>query len=879
MPNVHNLNAFVTKDGLFVTKWKAIPPLPPLESLNGGTFRPENTQDYWNTIHKYIPDVTDDSKLLLNSYWGTDLFFYLAFLPRQLNISADPVLHPINDPFTCREVVKTSSQGHEVRTMQCHVRLHTLRITNPNHPDRTTTYYQISPTIRDAWVELATHLQQTFAALRPLIPNLWPVYTALPLLPLPSTYSDPAPTRAIATGRIHDTRRRFIALSCFLILFLVHGGGPTPGGDLKWVEMLREANLPRFWIDGMKKSPFFTDFSGHTLRRGFHVNMSVDWNLVYYRTIFFEAKVPVFFFWPKEIMASPSLGPITRELYPGRDVIKLLPQLSTYIDMDYITSFRYDSLSGQRWGEMLKDFFLRQKTDSEKLWGSASEADQTKAKLRAQERMMSTGSFRWVAGSRLYVWDPIPYPPFHFRRKINSSEANTTLSRFSTDEIKYNMWQDEYDCCKSFVTYTREEFGEDMQAEAERDQEKEDGGDYSLHFVMPNSNSLNQDVEMQAVDVSLEDIDVRITRAISGRVESISQDERLPAIEIADKPPADAEVIEERNEAQVEDDEPMPPVPVPDPNIANAPLAPLLREDQLIVTQPTAEMQTQDARLRLRPLKFVLICRYGIRPKTDLPAGYGAPEKFTIHKAMGVLAERPPLGTEIVLPDQLSACARAFVHALVNRTPISNIPLAISDICIPFTDFPRVKNVHRIPIRIPLEAPVPLAFPGANNNIDPTYFFIHAHDDNGLHAILGLPSVLTFKQVFREKWGPNLRHITMHLVADGIPFSVFWPRTPIYHTVPTIPPLSDTRRSPDHVYTLLDYNAYVHRRLLLFQLRPLLRSALRQGGIVWRLAMESLRPDFNIPIAARDVFRTTSLHPMSLPSIPKTARLSSWRMS
>ena len=76
---------------------------------------------------------------------------------------------------------------------------------------------------------------------------------------------------------------------------------------------------------------------------------------------------------------------------------------------------------------------------------------------------------------------------------------------------------------------------------------------------------------------------------------------------------------------------------------------------------------------------------------------------------------------------------------------------------------------------------------------------------------------------------------------------MFWPSTPLYHFVPSPPPLSDTRRPPTHIYTWLDYNAYIQSRIRLFSYHPFMYQALRKGGILWRLAVETLRPVIELP--------------------------------
>ena len=206
------------------------------------------------------------------------------------------------------------------------------------------------------------------------------------------------------------------------------------------------------------------------------------------------------------------------------------------------------------------------------------------------------------------------------------------------------------------------------------------------------------------------------------------------------------------------------------------------------------------------------------------------------------------MDTAIVMSDELAACARGFVYHLLDGRRLVDVPISMSDLSTPPFTFAEANNVHNIPWRLPRQQWIMRRQPELYlENPDQLYYFVHATDTNHSHAILGVLSALTYRQIFRERWGPSLQDITSRLVARGIPFSIFWPSTPLYHYIPSPPPLSDTRRPPTHVYTLLDYNAYVRTRIRLFSRRPFLNAALCEGGILWRLAIETLRPALDLP--------------------------------
>lgn len=91
---------------------------------------------------------------------------------------------------------------------------------------------------------------------------------------------------------------------------------------------------------------------------------------------------------------------------------------------------------------------------------------------------------------------------------------------------------------------------------------------------------------------------------------------------------------------------------------------------------------------------------------------------------------------------------------------------------------------------------------------------------------------------------PRLNEISRHLLHNGIAFhTVLSLRT--IPKPPRIPDLGTTFhsiRSAGYVFTVQDFDAYVHRRDALLR-SPRGRAALLKGGIVWRLAVEAIGID------------------------------------
>ena len=101
---------------------------------------------------------------------------------------------------------------------------------------------------------------------------------------------------------------------------------------------------------------------------------------------------------------------------------------------------------------------------------------------------------------------------------------------------------------------------------------------------------------------------------------------------------------------------------------------------------------------------------------------------------------------------------------------------------------------------------------------------------------------LTAIEVVRRGWGPHDVDVARELFSRGLAF-----RTVL--RIPTAPSLSQHGVqyrwalglfAAGYTPTVYDYTVYEDARKDLFQQRGPLRAALRMGGIVWRLAMESL---------------------------------------
>ena len=104
---------------------------------------------------------------------------------------------------------------------------------------------------------------------------------------------------------------------------------------------------------------------------------------------------------------------------------------------------------------------------------------------------------------------------------------------------------------------------------------------------------------------------------------------------------------------------------------------------------------------------------------------------------------------------------------------------------------------------------------------------------------IAVHDILTVGQVLRSQWGPTSGTIADKLLQRGIPYTALWRDSAQFIQVercPTIPPLY---RPSSYTWHADDYIGYSMCRTKYLQNPAIANSALRKGGILWRLAIES----------------------------------------
>ena len=139
-------------------------------------------------------------------------------------------------------------------------------------------------------------------------------------------------------------------------------------------------------------------------------------------------------------------------------------------------------------------------------------------------------------------------------------------------------------------------------------------------------------------------------------------------------------------------------------------------------------------------------------------------------------------------------------------------------------------------------------------------YAVRTHDCVALRWIIVVKGLVTARELLRRRWGPLNAQIVKHLVDRGVPF-LLGCLTPPPVTIAPASYVSDIFRPEGYVFGVHDYQSYVRRRLELFKDWAVAQPAMREGGILWRLAMES---DVDVDVCLsvdgrRDVYQLEAL--------------------
>ena len=120
-----------------------------------------------------------------------------------------------------------------------------------------------------------------------------------------------------------------------------------------------------------------------------------------------------------------------------------------------------------------------------------------------------------------------------------------------------------------------------------------------------------------------------------------------------------------------------------------------------------------------------------------------------------------------------------------------------------------------------------------------TLYVLQTVDQQDSPWSLAVHEIATVGQILRERWGPTSATIARELLRRGIPFTALWRDPARFVQVERNPGILPLYRATSYTWDVEDYRGYALCRSRYLQNEAIASCALRRGGILWRLAIES----------------------------------------
>ena len=716
-------------------------------------------------VEWYIPGLNGSHAQYLDNRWIRNGSFHYAFYPFNVDISKDHVLGCLFRGF---QLSNNSRYYPQLVPTVTRERARNYSITTYSLPER----------ILNQWWDLECNLRETARLLGPIRAEEFAEFQYLNGFDLgySSPYAWGSESKGTAAYQVWSGRNHILALACWvtaLIAFHHH--------NAMWESRLKTMSV--HWVEGLKMSRFFTDFSGQTKRVGGHINMTAKMDFMANPAVIrslFNGKVPVSLFFQYDRINSIPQYREERRYIQSLDIER--PVATQLLHPNIDVALFYVANSGQVRGQTVFQFMAkRDKEDQKELqketpvktgWRGAAE----------RKKIDKHGNWRYYYDSheeppKVWYWKKVPFPPFHFRRAVNPDKIPQMFSLFNPKQIRYHYWSNQYDLCHEFNL---------------------NGPTY------PSSTPL-----------------------------------------IAGNAPAGDEVLESLSSApafdpQIHFDE------ATAYDSRHGPVTQMTTHINKSLLNTPQEMHsigydfTTDIETRLRE-------RYGFGDHEDpnlVPPV--DPEQLSRCLAIlgeSGSINLLSLQTQYQVYFFVKALIQRFDHGIPLLSDL--LPRNISDLgisCQGLMHSIADTHPHHLVFLQPLSVRWTIPSFGITN--EPQPFYLLTEHTQGT-VIFGLPSPTSWKQVWRSEWGPDAKSVSKELVSRGIPFVAIWDTAQPVAPINPVNELSPRVRSPTYSYTITDYRAYIEARTSLLRNTSILAACLRHGGILWRLAMEFVySPDY-----------------------------------
>lgn len=689
--------------------------------------------------------------LLTRPIWGKDNFWYLSFLPSCPTLSTDPLFKPLSPPFSELKIERMNNGRYSLQ-------LSTLNM----------------------WIQLEYYLVATYNALKNQHMEFMPMRTKIPPYPQSTKYNGTHDTEKNARRAAHRARRIFLAWLCLVASIIAHATRPVKSGPPSWFRTLAKADppFPPFWLDKICRSEILTSFTPDFPRRGFAVNMCVEWGFLDMFHMFEVASIPIWFCFPHG--ASFQTG-IARYLYPTQSVREVAKN-AFFHEREAIedTDDRHDVLESQTLvsgeenssstlftpaghhqtpcinaytednsiadltpynNDALSTCFRRRKERNDKR-NLAGFSELVLKRMRDRGRTL-------LPTSAVYEWERIEISPWFIRRRVEYHEQRRVWESYTSNQRVYDEFDDEWDCVADFSP---------------------------TENIECTVVGCRDDTHIHDDDLEEGELTVQTTPVLPDHL-------RLPH-----------------------------------------------SYHQLLAMEEGEWFRLSFTKAQIEDFTDVLRYRYGIKLTQDL--GDVTEGQFqrslAITEALRAMVQAEAMSEPEWQTNSAISLITEFYSAIKGQT---FIPPHISDCHLPDQDFERERNTWGLTI-----SRLTTVDRQSDADRQPILYSLQTINTRTFGWLIAVKGRTNLREVLRRKLGPGNAQIARALLERGIPFSMLWPAKGF---APPKPDIQALYRPENYIFSPADYRAYVERRLQLLRDKTVAIAALLLGGIVWRLAMES----------------------------------------
>ncbi|KAK7684533.1 hypothetical protein QCA50_012480 [Cerrena zonata] len=648
--------------------------------------------------------------------------------------------------------------------------------------------FTLKPAVSDTWLQLQYCMVATYDVLRAKFLSLAPLRTRLPPYPQSTNFHGTHATELAARRAAHRTRRIFLAWQCLIACAIAASNRGEKVEPPAWFRALSDSEVPfpPFWLDRIGKSPILMNFTPDTPRRGMVVNMYEEWGFWSLLDVFHEACIPMWLCFPHGETIKYKLA---KDLYPTSATLCTAKKKFTQgkVEVDNTDDVRDYRSIGHPLPQVDNTNRDRNRLDSNKVPREPSRSD------REEDNTLPVGH------KQVHTHHDA-LSEFFRRRKVQNDRRD--LSMYSDKELDMMRAQGkvlqstsqvyEWETIDVFPWFVRKKV-------AEWDQRR-----------VWESYTANQRV----YDEFDNEWDCFCDFA---PIESVS-------CTIVGCRDTTHDHEDRHDDDEVEEGE-LPELGRPNPN------------HKSLATNEGEWLELSFTSAQMESFLDVLKYRYGIKIPNVVDAPQVALEPTPL---LLLMALRAMVQEEVLkIPDWKSEPVVESILQFYTATKAdTRVPVHLSDCHLEDDDFLRLHNVWGFSITT-----------FTKNDSKTRLYGIQTVNTRMVGWMIAVDSRIAIREILRRGWGPANAQIARPLLERGMSVYMLSSSTPVPRPW-CLPSLYETPyRREGYTFSVADYRAYIERRIELFKDKSIATAALRHGGIIWRLAMES-NVDINAVVVA-----------------------------